>query len=172
MKAPRTIKCASREELDEFLRESGFQNSGTYVVELFASAEFEIAAKLFAGEIFSKGYYYYFGSAQKNFSARIIRHVSKNKKIHWHIDYLTTNPSVKIKRLFLYPGAEKKMECRSYSASARLSPNYIPVKNFGSGDCDTCGSHLLYSKKRAPQSHFISLYQSIVLLIPSSSDTF
>jgi len=37
---------------------------------------------------FNKGYYIYVGSALNGLDQRIQRHLRKQKKIHWHIDYL------------------------------------------------------------------------------------
>ncbi len=43
---------------------------------------------------FKPGFYLYVGSARKNLPARINRHLSQNKKLHWHIDYLLTQRKV------------------------------------------------------------------------------
>ena len=36
---------------------------------------------------FPAGYYVYTGSAKRNLEARIQRHLSKEKRLKWHIDY-------------------------------------------------------------------------------------
>ena len=46
--------------------------------------------------IFPTGTYVYTGSAKKNIDKRIERHLSKKKKLHWHIDYLLNNDAVQI----------------------------------------------------------------------------
>ena len=46
--------------------------------------------------IFPVGSYVYTGSAKTNIDKRIERHLSKEKKLHWHIDYLLNNDAVKI----------------------------------------------------------------------------
>jgi len=84
-----------------------------------------------------KGNYVYVGSALNNLNKRIERHLSKNKKLHWHIDYLLKNKNSKIKKVF-YKGSNKKQECEFAKKILKFS---IPVKNFGSSDCK-CGSHL------------------------------
>ena len=38
---------------------------------------------------FKKGCYVYVGSAMNSLESRVKRHLSDNKKKHWHIDYLT-----------------------------------------------------------------------------------
>ncbi len=146
--------------------------SGTYLLEIFAKKDFEINAKKFLGVKFSKGYYYYSGSAQKNYSSRLERHLKPFKKIHWHIDHITTVPTNKITKIFLFENAPRETECkvvRDLINHFNLSEKF---KGFGNGDCKTCGTHLLYSPEKIPQSHFISLYQSTVRLIPLSSETF
>ena len=46
---------------------------------------------------FKKGYYVYIGSAMNSLVARINRHLSDDKKMHWHIDYLLKNESSEIR---------------------------------------------------------------------------
>ena len=43
-----------------------------------------------------KGSYAYVGSAQNNLEKRIERHLMKNKKKFWHIDYLLANEFAKV----------------------------------------------------------------------------
>ncbi len=86
---------------------------------------------------FKKGYYVYVGSAQNNIEKRISRHYSKEKKLHWHIDYLLMNKNVKIEDTY-YKEAPKKEECR---IARFFSEVETPIKNFGSSDCN-CKSHL------------------------------
>lgn len=89
------------------------------------------------GEIeFKKGSYVYIGSAQNNLNKRVQRHLSQNKKLHWHIDYLLQNSNVKIVDVY-FKEADKQHEC--------LTANSLkgkPVKNFGCSDCK-CESHLI-----------------------------
>jgi|TARA_B100001971_G_C18226356_1_gene560722 Uri superfamily endonuclease len=86
---------------------------------------------------FKKGTYVYVGSAQNNLKKRVKRHLSENKKLKWHIDYLLKNKNVKIEKT-IYKKAGKKEECKTaclFSKFDRL------IKNFGSSDCSCC-SHL------------------------------
>ena len=90
---------------------------------------------------FKKGYYCYVGSALNNLEKRIERHKSKNKKIHWHIDYLSRFG--KITNIVTIK-TEKKLEC---SLSRRISKIALShIKKFGCSDCN-CHSHLYYFKK-------------------------
>ncbi|MCD6226669.1 MAG: GIY-YIG nuclease family protein [Candidatus Aenigmarchaeota archaeon] len=86
---------------------------------------------------FEKGYYTYVGSAQNNLEKRIERHLRKNKKKFWHIDYLLENPNVEIKEV-LSKKASKTKECEM---ARKIRSFGVPVKNFGCSDCN-CESHL------------------------------
>lgn len=86
---------------------------------------------------FRKGWYVYTGSARNNLSARINRHLSKDKKLRWHIDYLLTDPPVKVVGIRTSSVPECELNCNT--------PGSVPVPGFGSSDCrKKCGSHLKY----------------------------
>ncbi len=88
------------------------------------------------GEIeFREGYYVYVGSAKKGFSKRVKRHFSKDKKLHWHVDYL----SIEARAL-------EAFRCRADEHTlAELAGRFMEgIKGFGSSDCK-CYSHLFYS---------------------------
>jgi Uri superfamily endonuclease len=57
---------------------------------------------------FKKGCYVYVGSALNGLEQRIQRHLSTNKKIHWHIDYLL--PFTEIVEI-LYKENTRRGEC-------------------------------------------------------------
>ena len=86
---------------------------------------------------FPAGRYIYTGSARKNLLARVQRHLSKNKKLHWHIDYLLSSPAAAVIDVVLF----KTPECDIN----RHAVGTIPVVGFGASDCRAdCGSHLKY----------------------------
>ena len=88
---------------------------------------------------FVAGNYVYTGSALRNFEARIRRHQSAVKKMHWHIDYLLTAPGVHVREVLRYTEAECGINQRVVGS--------IPIPGFGATDCRaSCGSHL----KRLP----------------------
>ena len=147
------------------------KNNGIYVLEIYAPVSFYLFIKKFANIKLKPGYYYYAGSAQKNLRHRILRHLKKNKIIHWHIDHLTSSGSAEIKNIFVLFGKSKSYECRLAQKISKIKNAEFILEGFGNSDCSNCPSHLLYSSKRIPQSHFISLYQSTVRFIPSSIET-
>ena len=84
---------------------------------------------------FPAGRYIYTGSALRNFEARVRRHLSPTKKMHWHIDYLLAAPGVRVREVKRF-GEE---EC----AVNRRTAGDVPVPGFGASDCRAgCGSHL------------------------------
>ena len=121
---------------------------------------------------FQKGFYAYTGSALNGLSQRIERHLRKNKKFHWHIDYLLDKSDV---LQVIYAKTSEKMECKiagnllknsdvrtlgGKNSDVRTSgEKNSDVRNsgknrlheicniaaFGSSDCK-CRSHLLFCR--------------------------
>ncbi len=145
-------------------------NRGVYILEIFAEYDFTIKSQTFGKVKLSKGYYYYVGSAQKNLRSRIQRHLKKEKIVHWHIDLITTAPETRITKICVLPFAPKSVECETVQKMLKFKFAVNSIPHFGNSDCNICLTHLLYSPKRLSQSQFSFLYQSIVCLIPSSSD--
>ncbi|ADL11853.1 GIY-YIG nuclease family protein [Acetohalobium arabaticum] len=93
---------------------------------------------------FKSGYYIYTGTAQQNLSARIERHRSKNKKLHWHIDYLLQKAEVIEVKTW---AKDREAECQIHQKLA-IKPEFTePVVGFGASDC-SCKTHLLYSPQK------------------------
>lgn len=88
---------------------------------------------------FKPGFYIYVGSALNSLESRVKRHLSSEKKLHWHVDYLLVDSNSDIKEV-IYSVGEEKIEC--YLASL-ISDKSSPVAQFGCSDCK-CGSHLFY----------------------------
>ena len=86
---------------------------------------------------FKKGLYAYVGSSQNNLEKRVNRHLGKEKRRFWHVDYLLDNDAARIVEVF-YEQANKTEEC----AVARIiSTKGEPIIGFGASDC-RCHSHL------------------------------
>ncbi|HLG29488.1 MAG TPA: GIY-YIG nuclease family protein [Candidatus Brocadiales bacterium] len=94
---------------------------------------------------FPKGYYVYTGSAQNNMEKRIARHLSHNKKMHWHIDYLLR--VAKVLKVVEYAGL-KADECRISRAIGKRPDAKIIVTGFGSSDC-MCRTHLFFFPEKS-----------------------
>jgi len=84
-----------------------------------------------------------------------------NKKLHWHIDYLTTNPNFKITNTFTIKNAAKNEECNLVSNLISYKEFSHPVKNFGNSDCNICESHLLYSSDKLALNKYLHLTKKL-----------
>ena len=116
------------------------QNGGIYNLIIKLSKKKEIKIGKLGTFVFPNGFYVYTGSAQNGFEKRINRHLSSNKKFHWHIDYLLSH--AKVIKVLRYVGGRKD-ECKFNQVTGQ-SANAIPiVKKFGSSDCN-CVTHLYY----------------------------
>ncbi len=115
------------------------QKGGIYTLIIKLSNKKEIKVGLLGTFVFPKGYYVYTGSAQNGLEKRINRHLSSEKKLHWHIDYLLCY--AKVIKVVRYVG--RKDECKLNSVTGKSAVATQIVKKFGSSDCN-CLTHLYY----------------------------
>ena len=92
---------------------------------------------------FKKGWYVYIVSAMNSLAGRINRHLSDDKKMHWHIDYLLKSENTEIRDV-LYNISDKKIECE---LANEIAENGDEILGFGCSDCN-CNSHLIYFKRK------------------------
>ena len=97
---------------------------------------------------FPSGTYTYTGSAMGmgalSLEGRIKRHLRKNKKMKWHIDYLLNSDNVQI-RSVIYAETNEKFECKVSQEIEKLEASHVLVKRFGASDCkEGCQAHLHY----------------------------
>lgn len=108
---------------------------------------------------FNEGHYVYVGSAMNSLMARINRHLSDEKRLHWHIDYLLKNKNSKISEV-IYNISDEKIECE---LSQLISQKGEGIANFGCSDC-RCKSHLYYFKNRKEAIECVeNAYNSIAM---------
>ena len=86
---------------------------------------------------FASGHYFYVGSALRGLEARVRRHLAKEKRRHWHIDYLLDVG--KVIGVLAIP-TTRKIECH---VAKSISVGLESIAGFGSSDCN-CRSHLFY----------------------------
>lgn len=116
----------------------GEANRGVYFLVLQVEKAIHIPVGRIGSPVLKPGWYVYVGSARANLHQRIARHLRRRKKIHWHIDHLTT-ASVKVKA---FPIATMKaLECPLAGDIASLAESLVP--GFGCSDC-SCHSHLFH----------------------------
>jgi Uri superfamily endonuclease len=86
---------------------------------------------------FPVGRYVYSGSAKRGLDARIVRHLRRQKRLRWHIDYLLNAPGVAVVDVI----RSRRGEC----ALNRAIPGRVLALGFGSSDCRAgCRAHLKY----------------------------
>ncbi|MFP4456200.1 MAG: GIY-YIG nuclease family protein [Clostridia bacterium] len=119
------------------------KNSGLYQIFTFLPVTTEVKVGKLGSFTFVKGSYIYTGSAKSGLQARVSRHLSKRKKMHWHLDYFLRHAFVTKAHLYYEP---KLTECMLNKKTSESYTNAIfPVKGFGASDCN-CYSHLIYLK--------------------------
>ncbi len=112
--------------------------SSTYVLEITKSCNSTISIGALGTIDFKKGVYLYVGSAKLNMFKRIQRHLRRDKRIHWHIDYLLKETDCEVSSIYLTTGGE----CETARKLHRINATR-PVPGFGCSDCK-CISHLFY----------------------------
>lgn len=93
---------------------------------------------------FPPGLYAYVGSAQVRRTARIRRHLRREKPRRWHIDYLL--PQGRPVAVTLCPGA-RDQECRLAEQVLAVTLGRRAHPRFGASDC-RCGGHLVAAAAR------------------------
>ena len=124
---------------------------GSYVmvVTLHADKQFEVGA---LGPLdFRSGMYFYVGSAKGGLDQRISRHMSEDKPLRWHIDYLTVNADV-IDAYVSYPDAVPECDLAKYAVEVGMEQSH---KGFGCSD-RRCRTHLFEGDERS-LSRLVSL---------------
>jgi len=87
---------------------------------------------------FPAGYYAYIGSALNGLQARLERHLRKEKRLHWHIDYLLREARIVD---IVTCRSQERTEC---AIATSLAERFDAVASFGASDC-RCSSHLFRS---------------------------
>jgi sugar fermentation stimulation protein A len=118
--------------------------NGAYMIVLYLNSNKRIKVGRLGKIYFKKGFYFYVGSAigKTKIEKRCERHLKKNKKLRWHIDYLRKESS--IVKIVAFE-SKKKIECEITKKILRIADSY--VEKFGSSDCK-CVSHLFYFRNK------------------------
>jgi len=122
--------------------------NGIYTLIIFLSRETYLNVGKLGQQKFPKGYYTYTGSAlgkgASSLKRRVSRHLQKNKRNFWHIDFLLANENATVTAI-VAAQTDEKLECNLNHYIKREGEARILVKGFGASDCrENCESHLLY----------------------------
>ncbi|ACJ16552.1 hypothetical protein, conserved [Thermococcus onnurineus NA1] len=127
---------------------------GSYFLVIKLGEDKRIATK--RREFFLKrGYYVYVGSAMNSLEKRVERHFRREKKFHWHIDYLLRE--AELLKAYLIP-SEKRLEEK---LSLEIAKYGEPVEGFGAGDVRV--STNLYRIEKEPDSVLIEILERLGL---------
>jgi len=111
-------------------------DSGSYMLILHIFEDITIPVGTLGPVFFSRGFYIYVGSAKKNLTRRMERHLRKRKKFFWHIDYLRDHAKA---CMALPIRSQTSLEHEVAFALNRIADWSVP--GFGSSDC-SCETHL------------------------------
>ncbi|NVJ69700.1 MAG: GIY-YIG nuclease family protein [Alphaproteobacteria bacterium] len=122
---------------------------GAYVLVLHLPEPVAVILPGKAAAQLSAGWYFYAGNAHGpgGMASRLKRHMRREKKIHWHIDRLTTKADKVM--AFAHEGGD---ECTLVARLLASGGYHIPLPGFGSSDCPTCQSHLLATSAQIPEN--------------------
>ena len=133
---------------------------GTYVLAISLGADKEIQVGALGTLFFKKGLYCYVGSAMNGLDQRVSRHLSKEKKLKWHADYITTAAD-SIEAYISYPDFIPECDLAAIAVEEGMEPF---CKGFGCSDC-RCYTHLFKTNtkvlkrfiQRCGMSPFVSM---------------
>jgi Uri superfamily endonuclease len=111
---------------------------GSYVLLLRLAPGRSIKAGCRRESYFPAGDYAYVGSAMGGLKPRIKRHLARDKKMRWHIDYLRKEAAVSG---VIVCESEARTECAIARGLARRLQG---IPGFGASDCK-CPSHLFFA---------------------------
>ena len=111
---------------------------GSYILIIRLSSAQKIKVGSLQERYFPSGYYAYVGSAMGGLKPRLNRHLKKNKKPRWHIDYFTKKASVGTVII------SKSLQSTECGIAKALQTQFTSIIGFGSSDCK-CPSHLFFA---------------------------
>ncbi|WP_456393969.1 GIY-YIG nuclease family protein [Thermococcus sp.] len=123
---------------------------GSYLLIIWLGEEKRIKTR---GREFdlNRGFYVYVGSAMNSLEKRVGRHFRREKKLHWHIDFLLEKGT--LLRAYLIPSGERLEEV----LSKEVSKYGEPVKGFGASDIGVPSN--LYRFDDEPDDVLISILE-------------
>ncbi|RMG82062.1 MAG: GIY-YIG nuclease family protein [Bacteroidetes bacterium] len=118
-------------------------SKGTYVLVVKVNFNKTLSIGKLGKFTFIVGYYFYIGSSfgPGGLRARLNRHLSQHKNLHWHIDYLVKYGQIKQVWYNISPVQQEHRWAQVFSILPSVEP---AVKKFGASDC-RCLTHLFYT---------------------------
>jgi sugar fermentation stimulation protein A len=116
--------------------EAGSADGGLYLLLLHLARGTRLEAGVLGWCDFAAGWYVYAGSARRNLSQRLARHLRLAKRRHWHVDALR-EAADQVRALPIR--GTRGCECELAAAVRAIADASLP--RFGSSDC-RCPGHL------------------------------
>ena len=118
---------------------------GTYTLLLACKRPFRVRIGKLGQIRLEKGNYLYTGSAlgtgAVSLEQRVARHRRRNKRVKWHVDYLTVHREITVVNVICIE-INKRLECQiNQQILSNLNGKPI-IRRAGASDCK-CGGHLL-----------------------------
>jgi Uri superfamily endonuclease len=116
------------------------QDEGVYILLVRLDKTHKIKPGRLPEADYERGAYLYVGRAKTGLRARVKRHLRKEKKLFWHIDYLLQRGKI----TDIWIRRDHTSECAT-AGDIRNSRPVTPklIQGFGSSDC-RCAGHLFY----------------------------
>ncbi|MFN8443960.1 MAG: GIY-YIG nuclease family protein [Caldilineaceae bacterium] len=120
---------------------------GTYALILRAATTQTVRIGRLGDLVLQPGYYIYVGSAfgPGGLAARVGRHLRKEKRLRWHIDYLRA--ACEVEEVWWTCDSVRR-ECEWANKLRELPGTVVPMVGFGSSDCG-CETHLVWVETTA-----------------------
>lgn len=110
-------------------------SANIYQLHIRLSRKLKLTIGKLGSFTFPAGHYIYTGSAKRNIEARVTRHLRKDKKLRWHIDYLLASRYASVIKVDRVAGDECLLN--------QQVKGEVIIPGFGASDCKAgCGSHL------------------------------
>jgi Uri superfamily endonuclease len=130
--------------------EDARRTSGVYCLVLWLPRACHITLTRRGTCRIERGWYVYTGSAKRNLRPRLLRHLRRHKRFHWHIDCLRAAASVQ--QVWVWPWTAGG-ECRTNAMVRHMPDATYPVRGFGASDC-RCFAHLVsFPSEPMPPDH-------------------
>jgi Uri superfamily endonuclease len=133
--------------------------SGTYLLQIYLERESMLSIGRLGLFTFPSGWYLYVGSARGpgGLKARLGRHHRRQKRLHWHIDYLLEHAQLRTSN---WVQSLQRLECTWSRALDERLDLIVVAPGFGASDCQ-CVTHLFYSQHRVTYSELCSALDGI-----------
>lgn len=134
------MKCyLGKEEIT--INDPRLKQKGAYVIGFSLNKDRNIRVGKLGLLSFKAGDYFYIGNAYGSggLYSRLKRHIQRDKKKHWHFDYI--RPFAALRDIYVFIDGDECDLIKQFQAKYQAS---FPHKKLGSMDCSNCPSHLLY----------------------------